>query len=129
MFLKTLIEKFATAWKRLFGSKATEQETQDYIARLERAVDELTLELVHQKYIAEEEKLFAKWKAEEEEHERENREYREEREREEQERAEQDQREQDWEDEQRQYQSECPFCGSPKRLGKCPECDHAFGHD
>jgi len=122
MFLQTLIEKFATVWRKLFKSEATEQETQDYIARLERVVDELTIELDYQKFLA-------KSKTEEEEHERENQEYWDARECEERERAEHEQREQEWEDEQKRYQSECPFCGSPKRHGRCPACDRAFGRD
>ena len=118
--------------KSLRKSKVAEQETQDYIARLERAVDELTIELDYREYLAKQEAERAE--AEREDHERdvENLKYELGRKQdviEDYARDEQERRAREEEDEQQHYRSHCPHCGSQRRFGRCPACDEAFGRN
>ena len=119
--------------KSLCRSEATEQEVQDYIARLERAVDELTIEFDYREYLVKQEAERQEAEREDQERERENTEYWSARQKEIEEenlaREEQERRNREEEDEQQHYRSYCPHCGSQYRLGRCPACDEAFGRN
>src|SRR3989344_2986790 len=111
---KSVILKLSNWYYVLFGSEATEQEVQDYIARLERAVDELAIELDYQEHLAKQEAERAEAEHEDQERERQKLEYElgcRNSEIEMYEQAEQERRDRQEEDEQQHYRSYCPHCG------------------
>ncbi|MBI4065751.1 hypothetical protein HY412_00970 [Candidatus Kaiserbacteria bacterium] len=137
---KSVILKLKNLYYALFGSEANEREVQEYfarsdaeyIARLERAVDELTIELDYREYFAKQEAERAEAEREDLERDRENLKYELDRKQdliEEYERVERERKNREEEDEQLRYQTHCPLCGSKRRHGRCPVCDESFGRN
>lgn len=133
---KLVISKLSTWYYVLFGSKATEQEIQEWFAQ--REAEDKERERQQQESEHDLQEYLAKCRAEDEEVEREYLEHvfeckkrledlefnrtEDERER----RGRETEVEQA---EEEHYRSHCPTCGSRLKFGgRCPGCDEAFGH-
>jgi hypothetical protein len=97
--------------------------SREYIEILQATIEELTVELDYEKYIARRE-------AEDAKHEQENFQYILDQKQgiiDDYVRDEQERRAREEEEEQEYYRSNCPHCNSLLRFGRCPACDSAFG--